>query len=479
MNGDGFAAGELPTSNVGDTQSDHSPGGHACETILSAFPTTLPESEVLSLSVANFVVPRGRDLLGRLERFAAWTNERERWGVEPFSKSTDTAPRPECAVRDRSGRISIQGVNFASQDYLSLSSHPAIKAAAQAAIEQYGVHSAGSAALMGNTRLSIELERSLIQFTGYRQCTLFPTGWSAGYGIIRALITRRDYILIDRTAHACLQEGATNATDNVIRFAHLSNGEVRQHLEEIRSKDMHTGILIVTESLFSMDSDCASLDELQSTAREFGATLLVDCAHDLGAMGPSGLGNMELQGQTKRIDVLIGSFSKTFASNGGFVASNYPALHWHIRYTCNPHTFSNALSPVQCATVLQALDIVRSEEGNERRKRLMRNSNYLREQLSQADFQVLGDPSPIVPVLIGQMAYARVLTREVLRRGGIVNLVEFPAVAVRSSRYRLQVMADHESRHIDRLVDILREARTATLSMMGAHIEPHEASASV
>jgi 7-keto-8-aminopelargonate synthetase-like enzyme len=438
----------------------------------ACWPTEMPNEAALSLSVRNFAAPRGKDLLGRLERFAAWTNERERWGVEPFSKSTDTAPRPECSIRDRSGQMSICGINFASQDYLSLSSHPAVKAAARVSIDEYGVHSAGSAALMGNTRLSLQLEHALAEFTGYQQCTVFPTGWAAGYGIIRALVTRRDYVLIDRLAHACLQEGATNATENVIRFAHLRNGEVRKHLQEIRSKNSEAGILIVTESLFSMDSDCAPLGELQDLAREHSATLLVDCAHDLGAMGRSGLGNIEAQGKAGKIDVLIGSFSKTFASNGGFIASNARALHWHIRYTCNPHTFSNAMSPIQCAVVLKALQIVKSKEGAERRERLWRNINYLREQLAGAGFPVLGAPSPIVPVLIGEMAYARILTREVLRRGGIVNLVEYPAVPVRSSRYRLQVMADHDLQHIDRLTAILLEARTATLALMERRDDP-------
>ncbi len=429
-------------------------------------PLGKPDDRALKGSVANYAIPRGSNLLGRLQDFADWADHRHRWGVEPFSKSTDAAPRATCRVRDRGGLNEFEGVNFGSQDYLSLASHPSIKAAAIEALEEMGVHSAGSPALMGNSRLSLELEQTIADFTGYQYCSLFPTGWAAGYGAIRALVTSRDHIMIDRLAHACLQEGAVSATKNLTRFAHLDNDAVREGLKEIRQSDASNGILVITESLFSMDSDTPNLLELQQICSEFDATLMVDCAHDLGCMGHTGRGNVEVAGLVGKIDVLMGSFSKTFASNGGFVLSRHPALRWFIRYTCNPHTFSNALSPIQSAIVLEAFKVISSEEGAERRSRLMSNILYLRTELKNAGFDVLGAPSPIVPVILGEMAHARVLARELIRRGGIVSLVEYPAVSAGSSRFRLQVMADHTREHVDMLVERLLMARAAAASIL-------------
>lgn len=158
--------------------------------------------------------------------------------------------------------IAFTGVNFGSQDYLSLAGHPAIRAAATEAASKFGVHSAGSAALMGNTGLSVELERQLADFLGYADCTVFPTGWGAGYGTIKTLVRPSDHIVIDVLAHACLREGARNATANVHTFPHLSNKAVERRLKRIREEDAETGILVVTETVFSMDSDVPDLAEL-------------------------------------------------------------------------------------------------------------------------------------------------------------------------------------------------------------------------
>lgn len=352
-------------------------------------------------------------------------------------------------------------MNFASQEYLNLASHPAVHEAAKQAIDAYGVHSAGSAALMGNTWLSRELEERLAAFLGYQDCTVFPTGWGAGYGVIKTLVRgAQDHVVIDVLAHACLQEGARSATPNVHPFRHLSNEGVRRHLERIRRDDPNAGILVATETVFSMDSDVPDLAELQVLCREYGAILLVDVAHDLGAIGPTGRGYLESQGMVGKPDVLMGSFSKAFASNGGFVACSNPGLKLALRYNCGPLTFTNALSPMQCAIVLKCLDIIESDEGAELRERLMNNIVYLRGALQSAGFKLLGRPSAIIPTVLGDNAVSRLATRYALEAGGIVNLVEFPAVPKGTSRWRLQVMALHERQHIDRFVAIATEARS-------------------
>lgn len=416
------------------------------------------EDEFLAGSYAEFVDEGGADLLSRWYRHRLWLDGRLAHRVDPYSKVTTARIAAETASRSR-GAEAYAGVNFGSQDYLSLASHPAVCAAATQAVAEFGVHSAGSAALMGNTALSVDLERRLAEFLGYRDCTLFPTGWGAGYGAIKTLVRPDDHVVIDVLAHACLQEGARNATANVHRFPHLSNAAVERRLKRIRAEHPSAGIMVVTETVFSMDSDVPDISDLQRICHANGALLLVDVAHDLGCIGPSGRGHLETQDMVGKVDLVMGSFSKTFASNGGFVACNDPSLKLALRYHCGPLAFTNALSPVQAAVVLRALEIVDSPEGSRRRERLRQNVLRLRSRLRDEGFGLLGQPTAIVPVILGGNALSRLITRYTLEGGGIVNLVEYPAVSRNTCRWRLQVMADHETEQIDAVVGTAVEAR--------------------
>ncbi len=259
-------------------------------------------------------------------------------------------------------------------------------------------------------------------------------------------------------AHACLQEGASAATRNIYPHGHLNLDSVRRHLRRIRSRDTKNGILVVTESLFSMDSDTPDLGALQALCREFEATLLVDVAHDMGAIGPGGRGHLGLQQMIGKVDLVMGSFSKSFASNGGFVASAAPAVRQYLKFFGSSATFSNALSPVQCATVLKAFEIVESDEGAALRETMLARAVYLRGQLQKSGFEVIGDPSSIVPVVVGSEGLARRVSQQLSRLGVVANLVEYPAVAKGNARFRLQVMAKHSKVNVDDLVQRLRIA---------------------
>lgn len=417
---------------------------------------------------SDFRSTSGADILARWDEHQRWFDARLRHGVDPYCKRTQTGIAPSCAATLRDGGHVVSGVNFASQDYLNLAAHPVIHDAAYGAIARYGVHSAGSAVLMGDTVLAERLERRIAEFLGYADCTLFPTGWAAGYGIVHTLAGRGDHILLDVLAHACLQEGARNSGAQVHSFPHLSNAAVLRRLERIRAEAPQAGILVVTEGLFSMDSDVPDLAGLSALCKAHGATLLVDVAHDLGALGPAGRGHLGTQNLLGSADVVMGSFSKTFASNGGFVATQARSLKLGLRSGCGPLTFSNALSPVQAAIVLAAFDVVDSEEGQARRDRLMQNVLRLRAGLTAAGFSVLGQPSAIVPVLLGEAALSRLMTRHALTGGALVNLVEHPAVPRNSCRWRLQVMADHRDEQIDRMVAIACAAREAAETELAA-----------
>jgi 7-keto-8-aminopelargonate synthetase-like enzyme len=414
----------------------------------------------LTGSMRDFRVPSGRDLETRVDGFFRWQNVRRENGLWPFSRATDHGPRTEVlAADDRQNPI--EGVNFGSQDYLSLSSHPAILETAREALARYGVHSAGSPALVGNTTHSVALERMIADFLGMEEAVLYPTGWAAGYGVIRGLVRSADHVVMDTLSHTCLQEGAHAATRNVHQFRHLNIEHCRTRLAAIRARDAENGIMVVTEGLFSMDSDTPDLAAMQELCNEFGATLMVDVAHDLGALGLGGRGHIGAQSMLGKVDVVMGSFSKTFASNGGFVAVRNRALKEYLRFYSPSTTFSNALSPMQAAVILKAFEIVGSREGHELRDRLMANVVGLRTCLTAAGLEYYGEPSAIVAVKMGSEALARLVSRRLPDLGLLANLVEYPAVAKGAARFRLQVMANHSSENIARAVDAIVQARAA------------------
>ena len=414
-------------------------------------------------SMRDFRYISGSNLLDRVSAFYDWQQARRAAGVWPLGRSTENGAHSKCQARTDEGEL-FEGVNFASQDYLSLAQHPDVRDVAIETMMRFGVHSAGSPALVGNTSLSLELERKIGEFLKAEHVSLFPTGWAAGFGVIKGLVRSSDHIVMDVLSHACLQEGAAAATKNVHLFRHNSVDMAREKLAKIRAQDTTNGILLVTEGLFSMDSDTPDIAALQELAHEFNATLVVDVAHDLGNLGEGGRGHIGIQNMIGKVDVIMGSFSKTFASNGGFVACKSRAVKEYLKYYSSPNTFSNALSPAQAAVVGKCFDIVESSEGAQLRSKMMSNVMLLRELLHGCGMETYGDPSAIVCVKMGHESLARLTSRRLPSNGLLANLVEFPAVPKGRARFRLQVMANHTSRDI---MDAVHRLTAATVAAQG------------
>lgn len=429
----------------------------------------------LSHNNKDFKDRKGNNLLARTEFFYQWQDTRNRLGLWPYSRMLHSAPQAITSIQEASGVFARNVINLASQDYLSLATNERIKEAAIAAIRHYGVHSAGSAAVLGNTDISLKLEMALAEFLKTEHVTLYPTGWAAGYGAIRGLVRPSDYIVIDELSHTCLKEGAWASTKNIAAFKHNDVDHAAKLLALIRKKDDKNGVLLITESLFSMDSDTPDIAKLQQICHENSATLLVDVAHDLGCMGEDGTGALGMQNMLGKVDVVMGSFSKTFASNGGFVATHSPAVKQFLKIHSPSQTFSNALSPSQAASILEALRIITSSAGELLRKKLMENVIFLRGILEKSGLHVMGIPSPIIPVLISEPnnihseAKARLAARSMPEYGVLTNLVEFPAVPQGLARFRLQLMAEHN-------MEMLRTAADSILQAINsAESELHDA----
>jgi 7-keto-8-aminopelargonate synthetase-like enzyme len=408
-------------------------------------------AEALSGSLKNYRTSKDPDIFSRADAFFEWQDLRRQHGLWPYARATSSAPQAHAQVTSDSGQT-YSGINFASQDYLSLSFHPEIRAAAHEAIERYGVHSAGSAALLGNTAYSLELAADLSDFLGGREIVLYPTGWAAGYAAIQGFARSEDHVVLDLLAHSCLQSGAMAATRKVHFHRHVDIASIARKLASIRQTDSRNGIIVATEGVFSMHSTTPDMREIRALCDRFGAILLVDCAHDFGCLGEDGLGRIGEQQSLDKVDILIGSFSKSFASNGGFIAVKRRSAAEYLKYYSAPHTFSNALSPAQAAVVLRALSIIRSEEGRQLRLKLMGNILELRRAMAEAGAEVLGSPSPIVPVQVGAEALGRLVSRHLSELGVIANLVEYPAVPHGQSRFRFQVMAAHTGEDVRAVV---------------------------
>lgn len=416
--------------------------------------TAASASAALVGSLKDFAVPKGKDLFSRIAGFYEWQSLRRKQGVWPYARSIQEAPRARCTVAE----LKSKAINFGSQDYLGLSTSPEVKQAAIEAIQAYGVHSAGSAALLGNSKISFTLEQELSDFLNDREVVLYPTGWGAGYGAIQGLVRPADHVVLDILSHSCLQAGARAGTQNIHYYRHCDPVSLERKLSRIRRTDSKNAILVVTESLFSMHANVPELAVILEICHRYDAAMVVDCAHDFGCMGQDGLGQLAIQGVLDSVDVIVGSFSKTFASNGGFVAVKSRATAEYLKYYSATHTFSNALSAAQAAAVLTALRIVRSERGETLRRQLMSNVLKLRQRMQQAGLKVLGVPSPIVPIEVGGEALGRLAAKALASANVIANLVEYPAVPLGESRFRFQVMPQHDDDDIAQIAAVLKRA---------------------
>lgn len=432
--------------------------------------TSLPvvsstESRAFTQHLGFFANPRGAHLLERTRPLGEWLDLRTELNTWPYARTLHAKPGTVTELSSQNSRR-VAGMNFGSQDYLGLAAHPEITAAAIAALRQYGPHAAASPMLQGNTIPGRAVERALGEMLQMEHVLLFPTGWAAAFGTVTGLVRPQDSVVIDQLSHASLLQGARAATQNVWMFRHNDADALRHRLSKIRANDPENGILVVSEGLFSMDSDSPDLERLQQVAHEFGAVLMVDVAHDFGATGPGGTGQLGIQKMLGKVDLVMGSFSKTFSSNGGFVATNERSVHQFLGIYAGSHMYSNGISPVQSAVVLEALRIVRSEEGDALRMKAFDNILRLRAGCESRGIECLGNPSNVVPVVCGDETVAKWTSRLLEENGLVANLVEFPAVPRERARFRFQVMATHAEDQVDRAVEIfarcLNEARVLT-----------------
>lgn len=357
----------------------------------------------------------------------------------------------------------VAGLDFATVDYLGLSHDRRLAAAARWAADEIGVHTVSVGGLIGNHPLSEALEETLCGWLGYRHCVLFPTGWAASYGALVGLVRSYDFVVMDELAHASLQQGAAAATDNVVKFRHLSNEDAQRKIAAVRLKDPQAAICVVTEGMYSMDGDVPDLRGLHAICREHGACLVVDVCHDLAASGPDGTGTLGCEGLLGQADVVVGSFSKALGANGGFLLVNDLGAAYAVKFFSNSYTYSSAMSPLQVAVALQTIAIARSSEGEDLRAGLRERSARMRDGLTTNGAEVYGgDKSHIVPMHLGREGLARIAGGRAFELGLIATVIEFPVVGLGAARFRFSMKPGYRDDEIDRAVEwAIRAARDA------------------
>jgi len=340
-------------------------------------------------------------------------------------------------------------VMLGSMNYLGLTSHPKVKEAAVAATLKYGTGCAGSRLLNGTLDVHVRLEERLAQFMNREAALVFSTGYGVNVGVLSCLLDRHDVALLDSMDHASILDGVRLSFGKPMKFRHNDPADLEKKLGLIDEKK---GKLIAIEGVYSMEGDVAPLPEMVRLKKEYGARLFLDEAHSLGVFGENGRGVAEHFGVEDDVDLVMGTFSKSLATVGGFIAGSFEVIDY-IKHNARAQIFTAAIPPGAVAAVEAALDIIESEP--ERRERLWENTEYMRVELEGLGFETCGSQSPIISLLVGEDAPTFHMAKRLQEEGVFVNPVMTPAVPAGQSMIRTSYMATHTREQLDQALGAL------------------------
>lgn len=352
---------------------------------------------------------------------------------KPISDSEDTTVVIEGQKR----------IMLGSNNYLGLTHHPKVLEAAGRALHRYGSGCTGSRFLNGTLDLHGQLEAALAEFLGKEDCLVFSTGYQANLGLISGLIGRGDLVYLDKLDHASIVDGAKMSYGETLRFSHGDLAGLDRMIERTRH---NKGAMIVVDGIYSMEGDIANVPELVRIARKHGVALALDDAHSIGVLGPRGDGTAAHFGMTDDVDLIAGTFSKSLASIGGFVAGSENVIHF-LKHHSRPLIFTASLPPANTAGVLAALEVLRTEP--ERRTALWANTHRFINGMRGLGYDIGETETPIIPVLIGPMETTFIFWRKLYDAGVFTNPVMPPAVPPSQCRLRTSLMATHTFEQVD------------------------------
>ena len=373
-------------------------------------------------------------------------------GVYPYFRPIEENEGPVVQIEGR--KVIMAGSN----NYLGLTAHPKVVEAAVKAVEKYGTGCSGSRYLTGTLDLHIELEERLAKFFNAESVLLFSTGYQTAQGIIPTLVGRNEYIISDKDNHACIVAGnlmAKGALGNFVRYKHNDMDDLEKVIAKLPPDSAK---LVVSDGVFSTGGEIVDLPRLNEIAKKHKARIMIDDAHSVGVIGKGGRGTASEFNLEKDIDLTMGTFSKTFASLGGFVAGPERVINF-IKHFSLALIFSASPTPASVAAALAALDILEKEP--ERVQKLISNANYMRKGLKEKGFNVIDGRTAIVPVIIGNDGIALKMWRILYDSGVFVNVFVPPGVPEGRQMMRTSYMATHEKEHLDEIIHLFEKAGKA------------------
>lgn len=362
-------------------------------------------------------------------------------GIYPYFRKIESEQDTEVVIDGR------KVLMFGSNSYLGLTNHPEVTAAAAAAIKQYGTGCAGSRFLNGTLDIHLELEQRLAQFVGKQDAIIFSTGFQVNLGVISSLLGREDYIIWDSLNHASIIEGIRLSMAKSLRYKHNDMAALQRRLEQCEPDRVK---LIVVDGVFSMEGDLCNLPEIVRLAKQYGASVMVDEAHGIGVLGDHGRGVCNHFGLTDEVDLIMGTFSKTFASIGGFIAGDKETINY-LRHHARPYIFSASATPAATAAAGAALDIMLREP--ERVQALQQKTAYCLERFRALGFEIGSTSTPIIPIYVRDNYLTFQITRELFEQGVFVNPVVSPAVSPEDTLIRFSLMSTHTYEQLDTAID--------------------------
>jgi len=366
-------------------------------------------------------------------------------GIYPYFHPISSAPADE-VIFDGKPVIMI-----GSNNYLGLTGHPKVKEAAEQAIKKYGTGCTGSRFLNGTLDIHLELEERLAKFMKKEAALVFSTGFQTNLGTISALVNKGDTLIIDRLNHASIVDGCRLSFGRVLKFTHNDMSDLERVVRTVREANGKGGILIVVDGVFSMEGDIIKLPKLVEIAHKYGARVMVDDAHAVGVLGDGGRGTAEHFNLIDQVDISMGTFSKSFASLGGYIVADHAVINY-IKHISRSLIFSASIPPSATAAVLAALDIIESEP--ERRENLWKNARRMLREFKTLGFNTGTSETPVIPVMIGEDLDTFRFWKELLNNGVLANPVISPAVAPGQALIRTSYTATHTDRHLDRVLEV-------------------------
>ena len=364
-------------------------------------------------------------------------------GMYPYFLPVESGPGSEVMINGQSK------IMIGSNNYLGLTGHPKVVEAAVQAVRKYGTGCTGSRFLNGTLDIHVELEEKLARFMKREAALCFSTGFQTNQGAISTVVGKDDIIFTDRADHASIVDGCRLAFGKVVKYKHNDMDDLRRVLEASQNRDV--GRLIVTDGVFSMEGDIVRLPELAALAHKFKARIYIDDAHSVGVLGKHGRGTGEHWNMEKNIDLVMGTFSKSFASLGGFIAGDESVIHY-IKHHARALIFSASMPPASVATVIACLDVLESEP--ERLEHLWKNTRKMHREFKKLGFDIGKSETPIIPIKIGEEEDCFVFWKLLFDNGIFTNTAISPAVPPHEAIIRTSYMATHTDDILDRVLEM-------------------------